>query len=90
MVVAGLFIPFFKKEAEFFTVRPMYQTFAPEQIHNTQEYVTYLKKLSWQYHDNIPLDKEPLLNLLLLINEEFIGPNKENTHDELKLGLFWN
>ncbi|MBP7062498.1 hypothetical protein KA037_01925 [Patescibacteria group bacterium] len=85
MVMCGLFVPFFRKEAELFGIWPMFQTFAPESIHNTQDYISYLKKLSGQYHDNIPLDKESLLNLLLLINQEFIGPNTENTHEELRV-----
>lgn len=89
MVMCGLFVPFFRKEAESFGVRPMFQTFAPEHIQSTQEYIPYLKKLSSQYHDNIPLDRESLLTLLLLIHQEFIGQNTENTHEELKLGLFW-
>ncbi len=88
MVMCGLFIPFFRKEAEAFGVWPMFQTFAPERIQSTQDYIPYLKKLSGQYHDNIPLDKESLLNLLLLIHQEFISTNNDNTYEELKLGLF--
>lgn len=88
MVVAGLFVPFFKKEAESFDIWPMFQTFTPEQIKHTADYIPYLKKLSGQYHDNIPLDRDSLLQLLLLINEEFIGSNSDQTYDQFKIGLF--
>lgn len=90
VVVAGLFVPFFRKDVEAFGIRPMFQNFTPDQIQTTQEYIPYLKKLSGQYHDNIPLDKDSLLQLLLLINQDFIGNNTDQTYDQFRVGLFWS
>jgi hypothetical protein len=34
---------------------------------NMTEYIEYIKRLSKKYHDNIPINKDVLLNLVALI-----------------------
>ena len=58
------------------------------------EYIAYIKKLSKKYHDNVPINKDVLLNLLALIMWEFwisketlSGPWKDKVKKEIEKKL---
>ncbi|MCK9466989.1 MAG: hypothetical protein M0P94_01560 [Candidatus Absconditabacterales bacterium] len=77
IIIIGFFAPFFINEIEKFGLN----TYFTEMLNNKSgsnmtEYIEYIKKLSRKYHDNIPINKDVLLNLLALIIGEF-GISKE-------------
>jgi len=72
IIIIGFFAPFFINEIEKFWLN----TYFTEMLNNKSgsnmtEYIEYIKKLSRKYHDNIPINKDVLLNLLALIIWEF-------------------
>lgn len=66
LVIVWMFVPFYTEEAKqekidhFF--HDMHDANAPLSL---SSYVSYLKKLSAKYHDNIPLDKPAFLSFLV-------------------------
>lgn len=86
MVMIGLFIPFFREEAKkiglakFFA--PLYPMHQP--LHNINQYILYLKRLSYHHHDNKPLNRQDLLTLIVqiidhyqLVDQEALAPDKQ-------------
>lgn len=72
VVIVGVFAPFYEEEIKKFNLIWFFENiydFWNEP--NLDTYVKYLKKLSWQYHDNIPIDKEEFLNFLFDVIVEF-------------------
>lgn len=64
-VIVGIFVPFYKQKAEEYKVMPFYASIIPAQsFHTIADFVDYLKKLSWLYHDNVPLDKDTFIQFL--------------------------
>jgi len=47
------------------------------------DYIEYIKKLSNEYHDNIPINKEDFLDFLVEIIDEF-GVNENDKEFEIK------
>lgn len=77
IVIIWFFAPFFTIEMENFGLNIYFQEFITNKSDsNIGEYLEYIKKLSKKYHDNIPINKDNLLNLIALIIWEF-GINKD-------------
>jgi hypothetical protein len=72
VVIVGIFAPFYDEEIKKLNLITFF-----EKIYdfwnelNLNLYVKYLKNLSWQYHDNVPIDKEEFLNFLFDVIIEF-------------------
>ncbi|HRU49971.1 MAG TPA: hypothetical protein P5155_00545, partial [Candidatus Absconditabacterales bacterium] len=81
IIIVGFFAPFFINEINNFGLS-MYFTeiLNSKSGSNMTEYIEYIKRLSKKYHDNIPINKDVLLNLIALIMGEF-GINKEALSD---------
>lgn len=77
LVIVWFFAPFFVNEIEKFWLNKYYiDLIMNKSSNNITEYMEYIKNLSKKYHDNIPINKDNLLNLLSLIIWEF-GINKD-------------
>ena len=77
IVIVGFFAPFFVKEIERFWLKQYFDDLMNDKSnHNITEYIEYIKRISRKYHDNVPINKDNLLNLLSLIIWEF-GINKD-------------
>ena len=78
LVIIWFFAPFFPRELEKFGLKWYFQDFCKldGELLSFGEYITYIKKLSSKYHDNIPVNQNQLLELLTLIIWEF-GISKE-------------
>jgi len=73
IVIIWFFVPFFPKEIEKFWLKNYFQDICKldgKQL-TLSEYISYIKKLSKRYHDNVPIDQSQLLELLALIVWEF-------------------
>lgn len=81
IIVVWFFAPFFINEINNFWLS-MYFTeiLNSKSGSNMTEYIEYIKRLSKKYHDNIPINKDVLLNLIALIMWEF-WINKEALSD---------
>ena len=81
IIIVGFFAPFFINEINNFWLS-MYFTeiLNSKSGSNMTEYIEYIKRLSKKYHDNIPINKDVLLNLIALIMWEF-WVNKEALSD---------
>ncbi len=72
VVIVGIFAPFYKQEIKNFNLITFFENIYDFWNEPTLDwYVKYLKKLSWQYHDNVPIDKEEFLNFLIDVILEF-------------------
>jgi len=73
LVIIWFFVPFFSNELDKFWLKPYFDGLysSVHRIPNMGEYISYIKKLSNKYHDNIPIDQGNLLELLALIIWEF-------------------
>lgn len=95
-VIVWFFVPFFLTEAENFKILPFYEKIgAKEAWVGLKEYLAYLGRVSEVYHDNIPIDQWPLLNLLLLIAQTWIFkektvPNPETLRQTILQHLYGN
>lgn len=91
IVIIWIFAPFYKKEIKKFNLLEFF-----EKIEwfgsslDLKNYMEYLKKLSSNYHDNIPINKESFLDFLCnvvlaywLINNE----SKNNDPSEIKKNI---
>jgi hypothetical protein len=83
IVIVWFFAPFFPKELEEFNLKWYFQDLCKLDwnLLNFDEYITYIKKLSSKYHDNIPVSQNHLLELLALIIWEF-GISKEALNED--------
>lgn len=95
IVVVWFFAPFFPNEIAKFGLNSYFDGLIDNDTNkNMGNYLEYIKKLSKKYHDNIPINKESLLELIALILSEFKVINKissdiekEKTLKEIKKRL---
>lgn len=72
VVFVGMLAPFFWSEAEQIGVSKLYDEFySPSVIQWLEPYISYLKKLSYAYHDDVALDQQQLLQLIIEILKHF-------------------
>jgi len=72
VVIVGIFAPFYDEEIKKLNLTSFFDgIYDFEENLNLDNYVAYLKKLSWKYHDNVPIDKEEFLNFLFDVIIEF-------------------
>jgi hypothetical protein len=73
IVIIWFFAPFFPKEVEKFGLMIYFQDLLKNKSKNINlsEYMEYIKLLSQKYHDNIPINKDNLINLLSILVWEF-------------------
>jgi len=73
IIIIWFFAPFFLSEIEKFSLKSYFEWLIidSQKMQSLNEYIEYIKKLSRKYHDNIPINKESLLNLLALITWVF-------------------
>lgn len=77
-IIVGIFIPFYKQEAEKSKVMPFYSSILMQNTTNTvADYVSYLKKLSGLYHDNIPIEKDALIAVITAIILQYTNINTD-------------
>jgi len=81
IIIVGFFAPFFINEINNFWLSMYFaEILNSKSGSNMTEYIEYIKRLSKKYHDNIPINKDVLLNLIALIMWEF-WINKEALSD---------
>jgi hypothetical protein len=84
-VFAWTLAPFFWQEAIAAGVEELYnEMYTPKATQWLQWYISYLKKLSYTYHDNIALDQQALLQLIIEILKHFHIIDTEEYSDEKK------
>ena len=71
VVIVWFFAPFFWDQIEHYKLQNYYDDIKITWDITLPTYIDYIKKLSKKHHDNIPVDKDSLLNLLCLIIMEF-------------------
>jgi len=72
VVIIWIFAPFYVENLKQFNLFGFFdEIYDFNDELNLDWYIKYLKKLSWQYHDNIPIDKEEFLSFLLDVIVEF-------------------
>lgn len=89
-VIVWLFIPFYPKQMEEMWILWFYGDIFDSKSDTTlTKYISYLKKLSKKYHDNIPLDKNEFIDLLTNVLQYFKLVNDLDSakQQELKLNL---
>ena len=92
IVVVWFFAPFFKNKINEFWLDNYYADILPQWNISMWTYMTYIKNLSKKHHDNIPINRESLLNLLYYIMVEFgllsaLPEKKQQMTDEIKRAL---
>ena len=72
LVIIWFFAPFFVNEiGKFWLDQYFIDLMTNKSNNNLSEYLDYIRRLSRKYHDNIPINKDSLLNLIALIIWEF-------------------
>ena len=71
IVIVWFFAPFFKEKIQECWLEDYYADILPSWNVDIWTYLWYIKLLSKKHHDNIPINKENLLNLLYYIITEF-------------------
>ena len=71
VVIVWFFAPFFWDKIEQYKLQSYFEDIKPTWNITLASYIDYIKQLSQKHHDNIPVDKDSLLNLLCLIIMEF-------------------
>lgn len=89
-VLVGFFAPFYLEEIKEYRIQKLFEplgaTIAGENLKN---YTNYLKQLSGNYHDNIPIDQKALIELIILIIKKYLSsPKSENLKEEVMLALY--
>ena len=84
IVIVGMFAPFYQEEIErlqlhaFFSTIPHF-SYTP----SITSYIDYLKSLSQAHHDNIPMDKEALIDFICEVLIEYhLVSNTQMNHQE--------
>ncbi len=77
VVVVWLFYPFFPEKAREIWVSHYYENLSNSWTKSIEWYIKYLQELSDNYHDNIPINQNSLVNLLVEIFKEFLSSNSE-------------
>lgn len=84
-VIVGIFVPFYRQQAQEHKIWPLYDAILPSwPIQNIVQLVDYLKKLSSLYHDNIPLDKDNLTQFLTELSLLYIPAYTDKELSERK------
>lgn len=94
MVIVWFFAPFFRDKISEYNLDKYYSDILPQWNISLSSYMWYIKKLSKKHHDNIPINKESLLNLLYYIMVEFgllssLPEKKQEMTDEINKVLLW-
>jgi hypothetical protein len=71
IVIVWFFAPFFWDKIVEYKLQNYYEDIKIQWNITLASYIDYIKQLSKKHHDNIPVDKDSLLNLLCLIIMEF-------------------
>ena len=71
VAIVWFFAPFFWDKIEQYKLQNYFEDIKPTWNITLASYLDYIKKLSKMHHDNIPVDKNSLLNLLSYIIMEF-------------------
>ncbi len=92
IVIVWFFAPFFKEKIDEYGLADYYSDILPQWNLNLWTYLWYIKNLSKKHHDNIPISKENLLNLLYYIMVEFglmssLPDKRQQFNDEIKKAL---
>ena len=92
VVIIGFFAPFFRDKINEYNLDKYYSDILPQWNISLDTYIWYVKNLSKKHHDNIPIDKWSLLNLLYYIMVEFglltsLPDKKQEMTDEIKKAL---
>ena len=83
IVVVWLFYPFFIEKANEIWVSHYYEKLNGSSVKTIEWYITYLRELSDNYHDNIPINQNSFIELLVEILKEYLPSN-------LGLDSLWN
>ena len=75
VVVVWLFYPFFLEKAQEIWVAHYYENLSNSWTKSIEWYIKYLQDLSDNYHDNVPIDQNSVVNLLVEILKEFLPSN---------------
>lgn len=94
VVVVWFFAPFFWDKIVEYKLDQYYADICPSWELNLNTYMKYIRDLSKKHHDNIPIDKSSLLNLLYNIIKEFKLSNSSNSDEkqitkEITAALHW-
>ena len=94
IVIIWFFAPFFKDKIHEYGLDSYFLDIIPQWNINMWNYMLYIKSLSKKHHDNIPIDKDSLLNLLYYIMVEFgllspLPDKKQQMTDEIQRALHW-
>mgnify|MGYP006988838942 CR=1 FL=1 len=92
IVIIWFFAPFFRDKINEYNLSNYYDDILPQWNITLGNYLWYIKNLSKKHHDNIPISKESLLNLLYYIMVEFgllssLPEKKQQMTDEIKNAL---
>lgn len=71
LVVVWFFFPFYTSEAKKIWVDSFFEDLLTDGALNLTWYISYIKKLSAKYHDNVPLDTTLLMDFLILIIDHY-------------------
>ncbi len=88
IVIVGMFAPFYPEKIQEFQLDDFFKTLPYFTETNTATgYIEYLKSLSKKHHDNIPLEKEALLDFLgeILIEYHLINTKQMNSQEKQDL-----
>ena len=98
LVIVGMFVPFFAHEAKKEKIDHFFHDM--HDVHNAlslSNYVSYLKKLSSKYHDNVPLDKPVFIKFLvdvvshfgLIATAKLTSQESSDLEQSLSKELYW-
>ena len=92
IVVVWFFAPFYKDKINEYNLSTYYMDILPQWNVGMWNYMLYIKNLSKKHHDNIPINRDSLLNLLYYIMVEFglldsLPEKKQQMTDEIKRAL---
>jgi len=88
IVVVGFFAPFFWEKIVEYKLEWYYSEIRPTWDITLKKYIDYIKNLSKKHHDNIPIDKSSLLDLLYQIIVYFhLSDSHHDKKDEIVGGI---
>ena len=90
VVIVWFFAPFFGDKIEEYRLQSYYEDIKIQGNITLASYIDYIKRLSKKHHDNIPVDKDSLLNLLCLIIMEFgLSNNAMTDQSQILSDIKW-
>lgn len=92
VVIVWFFAPFFRDVITEYKLQNYYEDIKMNWNITLSNYIDYIRRLSKKHHDNVPIDKDSLLNLLCYIIIEFWLTNnaltdETNVLNEIKQAL---